>query len=422
MKKLNKFFAVLVALAMMAMLSVTAFAATPVTSNKAGEGVKTKLTKVVDKNDNATAPTGMTYKFLVEDKETDTTKKMENKTVEATSADLSIDDILADYISLFPAAGKYSFKVTEVLPTTADGYTSVDSAKRTGTKVYYDNGATKTDDSKYEYTETTTYSQAEYEVNVVVATYTDPETLQETKYIESVAAYLVVNDDGEEQQNNKPDGGNTENVFEIKFTNDFNKKIENLNQEKTDKETDKTTAEVSKTIAYKDGVSDELKAQYPISELANKEFNFKATVVFPTESVEDEYTAVVKELNNNNEVVKTNKTVKFHKATEGENKGKAIATFTLKDGQWLSFDTIETGATVTIVEDTYPGFSPEGTMTATANDTDGAAMDVTNKYDPSAGSVTGILMSNIPYIVLALVAIGGLCAYVVVRRKNADEA
>lgn len=35
---------------------------------------------------------------------------------------------------------------------------------------------------------------------------------------------------------------------------------------------------------------------------------------------------------------------------------------------------------------------------------------------------TGILMNNLPYIVLALVAIGGLVAYVVVRRRNADEA
>ena len=282
-------------------------------------------------------------------------------------------------------------------------------------KVYYDNGATKTDESKYKYTETTTYSQAEYEVNVVVATYTDPETLETSKYIQSVAAYLVKNDDGAPQQNNKPDGGSAENVFEIKFENDFNKKIENLDQTNTDKETDKTTAEVSKTIAYADGVSDELKAQYPISALADKQFNFKVTVTFPENSEAASYTATKKGEGATGSVT-------FTKATEGENKGKATATVTLTNGQWLSFDTIETGATVTIVEDTYPGFEATGTMTATANDTAGAAMDVTNKYNPSEGSVTGILMSNIPYIVLALVAIGGLCAYVVVRRKNADEA
>lgn len=35
---------------------------------------------------------------------------------------------------------------------------------------------------------------------------------------------------------------------------------------------------------------------------------------------------------------------------------------------------------------------------------------------------TGILVSNLPYIALALVAIGGLVAYVVVRRKADDEA
>lgn len=34
----------------------------------------------------------------------------------------------------------------------------------------------------------------------------------------------------------------------------------------------------------------------------------------------------------------------------------------------------------------------------------------------------GVLMANLPYIVLALVAIGGMVAYVVVRRRNADEA
>ena len=45
---------------------------------------------------------------------------------------------------------------------------------------------------------------------------------------------------------------------------------------------------------------------------------------------------------------------------------------------------------------------------------------VTNVHKTT--DTTGILMSNLPYIVLALVAIGGMVAYVVVRRRNADEA
>ena len=34
----------------------------------------------------------------------------------------------------------------------------------------------------------------------------------------------------------------------------------------------------------------------------------------------------------------------------------------------------------------------------------------------------GVLHNSIPYIVLALVAIGGMAAYVIIRRRNADEA
>ena len=54
------------------------------------------------------------------------------------------------------------------------------------------------------------------------------------------------------------------------------------------------------------------------------------------------------------------------------------------------------------------------------NDTGANVADVTNTRDDI--TPTGILMNNLPYIVLALVAIGGLVAYVVVRRRQSDEA
>ena len=54
------------------------------------------------------------------------------------------------------------------------------------------------------------------------------------------------------------------------------------------------------------------------------------------------------------------------------------------------------------------------------------AVEWTNENTKDAGDndpgTTGILVSNLPYIALALVAIGGLVAYVVVRRKADDEA
>ena len=58
-----------------------------------------------------------------------------------------------------------------------------------------------------------------------------------------------------------------------------------------------------------------------------------------------------------------------------------------------------------------------GTGTFAAKGTKTTVTNTINEETPA-----GILISNLPYIALALVAIGGLVAYVVVRRRNADEA
>ena len=54
--------------------------------------------------------------------------------------------------------------------------------------------------------------------------------------------------------------------------------------------------------------------------------------------------------------------------------------------------------------------------------TAGLAEVVVTNISDKAGTTEGVLINSIPYIVLALVAIGGMVAYVVVRRRNADEA
>lgn len=51
---------------------------------------------------------------------------------------------------------------------------------------------------------------------------------------------------------------------------------------------------------------------------------------------------------------------------------------------------------------------------------DATLVTINNAYQDTTQE--GVLMANLPYIVLALVAIGGMAAYVVVRRRNADEA
>ena len=401
---MKKLISILVAFAMMATLCVCmAFAANPATSTTAGEPVKTPVSKAINKSGSEANPTEK-YTLAVT-KVTAPTSSNVGDTTQEIGADATIEDVLSK-IS-FDKDGNYEFTVTENVP---------EAYEEDGVKLTVaDNVTTKTYDStdgKYTYTETTTYSKAQYTVKVIVASNTtvDEEGVAHTSYYpQSVAVVKDLNDEGktDDYPGKKPDvkPGTAENGF--KFTNKFNKKITNNNQTQTDEDKDSTTARISKKVAWADGVTDEQKATVD-SKIPAQEFNFKATVTFPANSTETTYTATKKGEG-------ASGTVTF------EN-GKPTV-FTLKAGQWLSFDSIETGATIAVEEDSYPGFTAKGEMTATATDAEaGAKVDVTNKYDPTSGSVTGILMSNIPYIVLALVAIGGLCAYVVVRRKNADEA
>ena len=110
-------------------------------------------------------------------------------------------------------------------------------------------------------------------------------------------------------------------------------------------------------------------------------------------------------------------------------------TITLKTGQRIVFTDLDVGATVTVKEADYSNdFNQsetvngvEGTaitstagVTVTGSET-GNTVIVENEHKTSTGP-EGILISNLPYIALALVAIGGLVAYVVIRRRNADEA
>ena len=103
-------------------------------------------------------------------------------------------------------------------------------------------------------------------------------------------------------------------------------------------------------------------------------------------------------------------------------------TFTVKlaDGERLYFTSIPVGAQVSTKETDaraqangdYIKAGEQALANITADNKLGGTITNTHK---DTGN-TGILMSNLPYIVLALVAIGGMVAYVVVRRRNADEA
>ena len=96
---------------------------------------------------------------------------------------------------------------------------------------------------------------------------------------------------------------------------------------------------------------------------------------------------------------------------------ETLSSSTIQNAKLYNQPTV-TGATVKTGTDA-PNIDLEA---ATGSIDEARAVAVTNNLDDSQIQPEGILISNLPYIALALVAIGGLVAYVVIRRRNADEA
>ena len=104
----------------------------------------------------------------------------------------------------------------------------------------------------------------------------------------------------------------------------------------------------------------------------------------------------------------------------------------LKAGEGIYFKEIPAGTKITAVEtDNRAGTTADNTKSYLKSGTEYTTEEQIQKNGQLKAEVTntsktttfeGVLTTNLPYIVLALVAIGGMVAYVVVRRRNADEA
>ena len=108
-------------------------------------------------------------------------------------------------------------------------------------------------------------------------------------------------------------------------------------------------------------------------------------------------------------------------------------TVNLKKGGYVYFKKLPLGSKVKASEtDTkLTGAQDEGKMYYTTNrgmteflklEADNSASAEVTNISNEDKTMEGVLHNSIPYIVLALVAIGGMAAYVVIRRRNADEA
>ena len=403
MKKLNKFFAVLVALAMMATLCVCmAFAADP--DPDVGTPDNAFITKYLDKAEGVSDDTTFTFKAA---KVSDSAKADTNSMPDAVDVSFKADKTPATTTGAtdgskygnalvmkffegktFDHAGVYTYRVTEDTTNLVDNETTgidwTPSEESYLLKIYVTNvGGTPT-----------------------------PTSIGVQKESEQGAPKVDVKvDDPTENDNDGSDGIQTSG---FSFTNKLNKVLKDT--------TDDGLLRVNKII---DGETADLTATFP----------FTINLTLPKNATD---TTVTYYLNGTAKTanVAADKTVAISE-TLGNN-GKIVfqvlpagTTYTVNESIQNAQNKNKWTPKVEFTDDVADLTTTNGTAgedlaakSGTVKDTDAKNIaQYTNAYsDPDTTTPTGILINNLPYIALALVAIGGLVAYVVVRRRQSDEA
>ena len=413
MKKLNKLFAILVAMAMVLSLSiVSAFAedTNPTTGKKAyfskilniANGLTapdvdfefTATPKTVDKIDYVSTATAGEQGYMP----TFEAKTINFKTKTTGTDGNIVTTAFFDFDVTFPHAGVYVYEINETIGN-VDGVT-------------YNTGSDK---------------------------YTITVTVKDDNGTPKVDRVVVQDKDGNKVDADQPtekdpsaNGSEDDNMSKMKFTNNYTK-----------------TADQTDTKDGKD-------ASFVVDKLVEgdfgdktKEFEFTITVTYP-ETATDAQKAAVK-------FYKYDSSAESNKTTDVTSQvSNGAITLGLANGDEFYVQNAPVGTTYTVVENlqkdvaskkyaaktvakegneeitTKGGATAYGTAGANVTLTDLLVKDTadnsavyTNKNitdDTTDPGTTGILVSNLPYIALALVAIGGLVAYVVVRRKADDEA
>ena len=417
MKKLNKFFAILVALAMMAMLAVTsAFAAEETEVTQSNAPGKAAITKNYDVPAGVSVPKA-TFIFDFENKEkpSSATGTLASQKIEWNETEVA--NLKGEQHKYLLLKDVFNYDAsTLVVDTTKSVLT------QPGEYVY----VVKENEFTSQYTavaapstDNMDYSSAVYTLRIYVIREGENLKIKTITVEEGDTSTTVpggerkkVNPDVKSQNNDTP--GDISDDYEgsdFDFTNVYTKTV------KTDSNDKDGAFNIAKTVT---GSGDTAVG-----------FPFTATIKL------DEKTT----LTDNKLVGKIGDTeVVFDFGTSKE----ATQTFTLANGQKLVFAEFPAGATVDFEEtlansniqkkDLYTKKTSGSAVTAkdfakekNAKDTtiainEKANVAVENNLDEKDIGPEGILISNLPYIALALVAIGGLVAYVVVRRKADDEA
>ena len=396
MKKLNKFFAVLVALAMMATLCVTMAFAEP--AAKSTDISKSVLTKVFDVPDGVTAPEA-TFQFTFTADAGNPSGPAANAPVTesitlATGTGTQTKNLALDsFIGLNDTSkainitqpGEYKFTVDEV----DDTYTL-----KTGEKVTYDQN---------------TYVLRLYVINDNGTLKFSAITVEDNSSEAATTDAKKVDPEDKTPEGKDPTKQDECVGSEFKFTNYYTKNIEDteanggaFNLEKDVTNSGNTTVKYPFTVTIavdKQTVTDyATEGTYTITSTSGKTWTFTAT------KLEDTRTDI--------ELAKGEKLI-FTKFPAG-----AIVTVNEK----LDDTVVQNGSKYTATAAGLATGDVKNKDASTAAINAKGQIKVTNDLANSEITPEGILISNLPYIALALVAIGGLVAYVVVRRRNADEA
>lgn len=115
--------------------------------------------------------------------------------------------------------------------------------------------------------------------------------------------------------------------------------------------------------------------------------------------------------------------------------------FTLAHGQYLTFKSIPAGTTYTVTETGTPSYQGSAAITVNGESATGASAgmgenlvteanavgsdagnstDVTNTFDDQSTTPTGILVNNLPYIAIILVAVVGCVVIIASRKRRAN--
>lgn len=420
MKKLNKLVAILVAMAMVLSLTViSAFATTSGTPASSEEQLsEAYLTKYLKIADGVAAPT-VTFNFTV-------TPQNTSYTITEANPDYDSEDPESQETITRTITGRSAAEAGQAL--SAQTFTMTANQDATGSSKY----GTKTISSLFDtFPGAGVYTYLIQETDSTLTQDSDDKTTEkindnvnENQYTVRVyvkadgsKTYTITDEDGNKVIASQPTGTiDPDNPTGMNFVNTYEKGLV------VDPEDPNSVANgvlnVKKTVS---GDYADTKQQFP--------FTLKLTRASTDTTAGDTVSATIVRQNGSEVTPAGAVTITYGQDYE----------FTLANGEMLRFDTLPAGTKYEVTERltdataTNKGsyVASSGAVTATkgadleldqATLTEAAAVTVNNDLDDDDVTPTGILINNLPYIALALVAIGGLVAYVVVRRRQDDEA